>query len=177
MTTTVFRTPTEGSSKIHTAGYLITRSFKNGEMTRTTVLWIRGDPGKGETMQCCYLRINNATAVLHGLIYSLVEKQLPLSHMYRDSMIQREKRCSSVRDSTEGWYSLADAAGADDDGVPGSSSSSSSRTYASPLLFCTLPVSSIELIRSLLLLTIEDDVDARLGALRLGGLKCVTAGA
>ncbi|CAG7947089.1 unnamed protein product [Penicillium salamii] len=63
------------------------------------LLWIRGDPGKGKTMLLCGIideltrsfgdtanvsfffcqatdgRINNATAVLRGLIYSLVKKQ------------------------------------------------------------------------------------------------------
>ncbi|KAJ5477743.1 hypothetical protein N7530_003252 [Penicillium desertorum] len=64
------------------------------------LLWIRGDPGKGKTMLLCGIideltrlfgdtanisyffcqatdvRINNATAILRGLIYSLVEKQI-----------------------------------------------------------------------------------------------------
>lgn len=83
-----------------------------------------------------------------------------------------------VRDSTDGWYSLADAAGADDEGVFGSTASSSSRTYASPLArFCAAPVSSIDLIRPLLLVVVDDNVDARLGALRLAGSEHVTAGA
>lgn len=66
------------------------------------LLWIRGDPGKGKTMLLCGIieeftrsigvtvnisfffcqatdvRINNATAVLRGLIYSLVENQSSL---------------------------------------------------------------------------------------------------
>ncbi|KAJ9481382.1 hypothetical protein VN97_g12098 [Penicillium thymicola] len=70
------------------------------------LLWIRGDPGKGKTMLLCGIideltrlfgntanisfffcqatdaRINNATAVLRGLIYSLVVKQVSLlSHV------------------------------------------------------------------------------------------------
>ncbi|CAG7932682.1 unnamed protein product [Penicillium olsonii] len=70
------------------------------------LLWIRGDPGKGKTMLLCGIideltrlfgdtanisfffcqatdvRINNATAVLRGLIYSLVKKQpFLLSHV------------------------------------------------------------------------------------------------
>ncbi|KAJ5646724.1 Vegetative incompatibility protein HET-E-1 [Penicillium lividum] len=70
------------------------------------LLWIRGDPGKGKTMLLCGIidemtrcidgntdlsfffcqatdvRINNATAVLRGLIYSLVQKQPTLlSHV------------------------------------------------------------------------------------------------
>lgn len=71
-----------------------------------SLLWIRGDPGKGKTMLLCGIideltrlfgdtanisfffcqatdvRINNATAVLRGLIYSLVKKQPSLlSHV------------------------------------------------------------------------------------------------
>ncbi|OQD78091.1 hypothetical protein PENANT_c090G08596, partial [Penicillium antarcticum] len=70
------------------------------------LLWIRGDPGKGKTMLLCGIideltrlfgdfanisfffcqatdvRINNATAILRGLIYSLVKKQPSLlSHV------------------------------------------------------------------------------------------------
>ncbi|CAG8311481.1 unnamed protein product [Penicillium salamii] len=70
------------------------------------LLWIRGDPGKGKTMLLCGIideltrsygdianisfffcqatdvRINNATAVLRGLIYALVKKQPSLlSHV------------------------------------------------------------------------------------------------
>lgn len=83
-----------------------------------------------------------------------------------------------VRDSTDGWYSLADAAGADDEGVLGSTASSSSRTYTSSLArFCATPVSSTDLIRPLLLVVVDDNVNARLGTLRLGGSERVTAGA
>ncbi|OQD94606.1 hypothetical protein PENSOL_c025G00090 [Penicillium solitum] len=82
-----------------------------------------------------------------------------------------------VRDSTNGWYLLADAASADDEGVFSSTASSSSRTYASPLArFCAVPVSSIDLIRPLLLVVVDDNVDARLGALRLTGSEHITAG-
>ncbi|OQD84455.1 hypothetical protein PENSOL_c124G05562 [Penicillium solitum] len=49
-----------------------------------------------------------------------------------------------LRDKIDGWYSPADAAGTDDDCVP------------------------------LLLVVIDDDVDARLGALRLRGSERVT---
>ncbi|KAJ5533849.1 NACHT nucleoside triphosphatase [Penicillium freii] len=73
--------------------------FKQWQHNQTNrVLWIRGDPGKGKTMLLCGIideltrlhgsaanisfffcqatdvRINNATSVLRGLIYSLVEK-------------------------------------------------------------------------------------------------------
>ena len=81
-----------------------------------------------------------------------------------------------VRDRTDGWYSLADATGADDDGVSGIATSLSSRTYVLSLArFCALPafVSSTDLNRPLHLVVV-DDVDARLGALRLGGSERVT---
>lgn len=80
-----------------------------------------------------------------------------------------------VRDSTDGWYSLADVAGADDDGVLGSTATSSSRMYVSSLgRFCGSPMSSTDLSKPLLLVVVDDDVDARLGALRLGGSERVT---
>jgi hypothetical protein len=64
--------------------------------TQNTLLWVRGDPGKGKTMLLCGMinelekesslvsyffcqatdaRINSATAVLRGLIYVLVDRQ------------------------------------------------------------------------------------------------------
>ena len=72
------------------------------------LLWIRGDPGKGKTMLLCGIinemkstaptanisfffcqatdiRINNATAVLRGLIYMLVTQQLALISYGRKS--------------------------------------------------------------------------------------------
>lgn len=80
------------------------KEWQDGQSSR--LLWIRGDPGKGKTMLLCGVideltqstgdntnvsfffcqatdvRINNATAVLRGLIYSLVEKQPSLlSHV------------------------------------------------------------------------------------------------
>ncbi|OQD79203.1 hypothetical protein PENSOL_c326G01913, partial [Penicillium solitum] len=85
-----------------------------------------------------------------------------------------------VRDRTDGWYSLADAAGADDDGVSGIATSWSSRTYVLSLArFCALPAfaSSTDRYRPLLLVVVDDGVDARLGALRLGGSERVIAGA
>lgn len=85
-----------------------------------------------------------------------------------------------VRDKTDGWYSLADAAGADDEGVSGIATSLSLRTYVSCLArFCALPAfaSSTDVSNPLLLVVVDDDVDARLGALRLGGSERVVAGA
>jgi hypothetical protein len=80
------------------------KQWRNDPSSR--LLWIRGDPGKGKTMLLCGIideltrciggnanisfffcqatdvRINNATAVLRGLIYSLVQKQPTLlSHV------------------------------------------------------------------------------------------------
>ncbi|OGE46720.1 hypothetical protein PENARI_c128G09761 [Penicillium arizonense] len=81
------------------------RHWQNDQSSR--LLWIKGDPGKGKTMLLCGvieeltrsigvtanisfffcqatdLRINNATAVLRGLIYSLVEQQPSLLHHVR----------------------------------------------------------------------------------------------
>ncbi|KAJ5880931.1 uncharacterized protein N7473_011984 [Penicillium subrubescens] len=76
------------------------QQFKHWQDNRSSrLLWIKGDPGKGKTMLLCGVideltrligynaniafffcqatdvRINNTTAVLRGLIYSLVEKQ------------------------------------------------------------------------------------------------------
>jgi hypothetical protein len=75
---------------------------------QSPLLWIRGDPGKGKTMLLCGIinelnkstvetallfhffcqatdsRINNATAVLRGLIYILIDQQPSLvSHIQK----------------------------------------------------------------------------------------------
>jgi hypothetical protein len=76
------------------------KQWQNNQNNR--LLWIRGDPGKGKTMLLCGIieelthlfgntgnvsffpceasdvRINSATSVLRGLIYSLVQKNLSL---------------------------------------------------------------------------------------------------
>ena len=78
------------------------------------LLWIKGDPGKGKTMLLCGIidelskmdmrdtnisfffcqatnsRINNATAVLRGLIYMLVQQQPFLVTHVRDSSFEGE---------------------------------------------------------------------------------------
>ena len=85
-----------------------------------------------------------------------------------------------VRDRTDGWYSLAGTAGADDEGVSSIATSLSLRTYVLCLArFCALPafVSSTDVSNPLLLVVVDDDVDARLGALRPGGSKRVVFGA
>ncbi|KAJ5640336.1 uncharacterized protein N7484_008198 [Penicillium longicatenatum] len=92
------------------------------------LLWIRGDPGKGKTMLLCGIidelmrlfgdtanisfffcqatdvRINNATAVLRGLIYSLVEKQVSLL-----SYVQRlyDKAGKALFEDTNAWNALS----------------------------------------------------------------------
>ncbi|KAJ5348537.1 uncharacterized protein N7506_001790 [Penicillium brevicompactum] len=92
------------------------------------LLWIRGDPGKGKTMLLCGIideltrlfgdtanisfffcqatdvRINNATAVLRGLIYSLVEKQVSLlSHVQR----QYDKAGKALFEDINAWNALS----------------------------------------------------------------------
>lgn len=92
------------------------------------LLWIRGDPGKGKTMLLCGMideltrlfgdtanisfffcqatdvRINNATAVLRGLIYSLVEKQPSLlSHV----KIQYDKAGKALFEDINAWNALS----------------------------------------------------------------------
>ncbi|KAJ6016516.1 hypothetical protein N7540_011107 [Penicillium herquei] len=92
------------------------------------LLWIRGDPGKGKTMLLCGIieeltrsfgdtanisfffcqatdvRINNATAVLRGLIYSLVEKQQSLLHYVRD---QYDKAGKALFEDINAWNALS----------------------------------------------------------------------
>ncbi|KAJ5752473.1 NACHT nucleoside triphosphatase [Penicillium odoratum] len=90
------------------------KQWKSDENNDNRLLWIRGDPGKGKTMLLCGIidelsstvetanvssffcqatdpRINNATAVLRGLIYSLVEKQPSLLHHVQVQYSQAEK--------------------------------------------------------------------------------------
>jgi hypothetical protein len=92
------------------------RQFKQWQDNQSRrLLWIRGDPGKGKTMLLCGIideltrsigdnanisfffcqatdvRINNATAVLRGLIYSLVEKQPSLLSYVRSRYDQAGK--------------------------------------------------------------------------------------
>ncbi|KAJ5459587.1 uncharacterized protein N7458_001139 [Penicillium daleae] len=89
--------------------------FKQWQDNQSSRLWIRGDPGKGKTMLLCSIideltrligdnsnisfffckatdvRINNAIAVLRGLIYSLVEKQPSLLSYVRSRYDQAGK--------------------------------------------------------------------------------------
>ncbi|OQE03968.1 hypothetical protein PENSOL_c001G09833 [Penicillium solitum] len=67
---------------------------------------------------------------------------------------------------------------ANNEGVFSSTTSSSSRMYTSPLTrFYATPVLSIDLIRPLLLVIVDNNIDTRLGALRLTGSEHITAGA
>lgn len=93
------------------------------------VLWIRGDPGKGKTMLICgivdelegkmpaqYLlsyffcqatdsRINNATAVLRGLLYMLLDQQPSLvSHIER----QHRHAGRALFEDVNSWVALSE---------------------------------------------------------------------
>jgi hypothetical protein len=94
---------------------------------QNTLLWVKGDPGKGKTMLLCgvldeldtaeastYLlayffcqatdpRINNATAVLRGLIYMLVCQQPSLvSHVQK----QYEQIGKKAFEDANAWFTL-----------------------------------------------------------------------
>jgi hypothetical protein len=90
------------------------RQWRDGGQSQ--LLWIKGDPGKGKTMLLCGIidelikpttytanvsfffcqatnaHINNATAVLRGLIYMLVKQQPPLISYLRESYDDSGKR-------------------------------------------------------------------------------------
>ncbi|CAG8367059.1 unnamed protein product [Penicillium salamii] len=92
------------------------------------LLWIRGDPGKGKTMLLCGIideltrsigdtvnisfffcqatdvRINNATAVLRGLIYSLVKKQPSLLCHVKS---QYDHTGKALFEDTNAWNALS----------------------------------------------------------------------
>jgi hypothetical protein len=100
--------------------------WQDGQSSR--LLWIRGDPGKGKTMLLCGIieeltrsigetanlsfffcqatdaRINNATAVLRGLIYSLVEKQPSLLSHVRSQYDQAGK---ALFEDINAWNALS----------------------------------------------------------------------
>jgi hypothetical protein len=103
--------------------------FKHWQGNQTSrVLWIKGDPGKGKTMLLCGIineltrsigdtanigfffcqatdvRINNATAVLRGLIYSLVEKQPSLLSHVRSRYDQAGK---TLFEDVNAWNALS----------------------------------------------------------------------
>lgn len=94
----------------------------------SSLLWIRGDPGKGKTMLLCGIinevtrsfgddvnisfffcqatdvRINTATSVLRGLIYSLVKKQQPLLSYVRSRYDHAGK---SLFEDINAWNALS----------------------------------------------------------------------
>ncbi|CAI7588656.1 unnamed protein product [Penicillium manginii] len=103
--------------------------FKQWQNDQGTLLWIRGDPGKGKTMLLCGIidemtsaaeedtsisfffcqatdpRINTATAVLRGLIYYLVLKKPALLSHVRAKHEQSGKR---LFDDINSWNALTD---------------------------------------------------------------------
>jgi hypothetical protein len=93
------------------------------------LLWVKGDPGKGKTMLLCGLineldntidktallsyffcqatdlRINNATAVIRGLIYSLVNQQtLLFSHIQK----QYDHAGKTLFEDANAWVALSE---------------------------------------------------------------------
>ena len=102
------------------------RQWRNDQQSR--LLWIKGDPGKGKTMLLCGIineikksipksdllsyffcqatdsRINNATAVLRGLIYMLVNQQpFLLSHVLK----QYEQAGKLLFEDANAWVALS----------------------------------------------------------------------
>ncbi|CEJ62843.1 hypothetical protein PMG11_11328 [Penicillium brasilianum] len=103
------------------------RQWQDSQSSR--LLWIKGDPGKGKTMLLCGIinemtwsvgdngniafffcqatdvRINNATAVLRGLIYSLVVRQASLLSHVRSRYDQAGK---TLFEDVNAWNALSD---------------------------------------------------------------------
>ncbi|OKO97611.1 Vegetative incompatibility protein HET-E-1 [Penicillium subrubescens] len=91
------------------------RQWQDNQSSR--LLWIKGDPGKGKTMLLCGIideltrvigatdvRLNNATAVLRGLIYSLVQKQPSLLSHVRSQYDQAGK---TLFEDVNAWNALS----------------------------------------------------------------------
>jgi hypothetical protein len=109
--------------------------LENGDFKRwrndqqSHLLWIKGDPGKGKTMLLCGIvdeleksaaatrllsffycqatdsRINNATAVLRGLLYLLIDQQPSLiSHIQK----QHDHAGKTLFDDANAWVALSD---------------------------------------------------------------------
>ena len=96
---------------------------------QSRLLWIKGDPGKGKTMLLCGiinelkksmaktnhlsyffcqatdLRINNATAVLRGLVYLLVDQQPSLIPHIRKKYDQAGKK---LFEDANAWVALSE---------------------------------------------------------------------
>ncbi|KAF2489417.1 beta transducin-like protein HET-E2C [Lophium mytilinum] len=103
------------------------QQWRDGEQSR--LLWIKGDPGKGKTMLLCGIidelqsfkakpdllafffcqatdsRINNATAVLRGLLYMLVEQQPSLvAHIQK----KHDHAGKALFEDANAWVALTD---------------------------------------------------------------------
>ncbi|KAF2682821.1 beta transducin-like protein HET-D2Y, partial [Lentithecium fluviatile CBS 122367] len=101
--------------------------WRDNEQSR--LLWIKGDPGKGKTMLVCGIinelnksvakthqlsyffcqaadsRINNATAVLRGLLYLLIDQQPPLvSHIRK----KHDRAGKSLFEDVNAWHALSE---------------------------------------------------------------------
>ncbi|KAH8586363.1 hypothetical protein B0O99DRAFT_493091, partial [Bisporella sp. PMI_857] len=103
------------------------QQWRSAQQSR--LLWIRGDPGKGKTMLLCGIinelkrfiansdllsyffyqatdsRINNATAMLRGLIYMLVDQQPSLVSHVRKKYDQRGK---TLFEDANAWVALSE---------------------------------------------------------------------
>lgn len=127
--------PREDKKRIEvTKGTLIPGSFnwilQNDEYQKwqtdpqSSLLWIKGHPGKGKTMLMCGVvdalaqtnktlayffcqateaRLNNATAVLRGLLYLLVDQRPQLFSHLRE---RYEKSGDTLFQDTNSWYAL-----------------------------------------------------------------------
>lgn len=129
MTNTALKKPREGCLKDSYCWILDNEQFKEWQDNQSScLLWIRGDPGKGKTMILCGItdeltrslednanisfffcqatdvRINNVTAVLRGLIYSLVAKQPSLISHVRGRYDQAGK---ALFEDTNAWNALS----------------------------------------------------------------------
>ena len=102
------------------------RQWRDDQQSR--LLWIKGDPGKGKTMLLCGIinefkkstvqigllsfffceatdvRINNATAVLRGLIYLLVDQQPSLIRYIREKYDHARK---ALFEDVNAWVALS----------------------------------------------------------------------
>jgi NACHT domain/TIR domain len=102
------------------------RQWRDDQQSR--LLWIKGDPGKGKTMLLCGIinelkkstvktgclsfffcdgtdvRINNATAVLRGLIYMLIDQQPSLIRYIRETYDHAGK---ALFEDVNAWVALS----------------------------------------------------------------------
>ena len=102
------------------------RQWRDDQQSR--LLWIKGDPGKGKTMLLCGIinelkkstvetdllsfffcegtdvRINNATAVLRGLIYLLIDQQPSLIRYIREKYDHAGK---ALFEDVNAWVALS----------------------------------------------------------------------